>query len=162
MPKSSPPKPRRRPPTTSKVWDAVEKKLHCLEAVSRAEVDEARKMVLANIVETYVELSPEQKDRFAAEIHREERKEVREMQMTWADKLEAKGRAQGRAQGRDQGKIQGTREAIVLFWEHRLGPMPDEARQQLEAIDDLERLHRILEQVSGARSAAEIELTSST
>jgi hypothetical protein len=39
----------------SKIWDEVEKKLHCLEAVSRAEVDEARKMVLANIVETYVE-----------------------------------------------------------------------------------------------------------
>jgi hypothetical protein len=67
------------------VWDPVEKKLRCLRAISRSEVDDASRFVLANIVETYVELDHEDEQRFAAEIAREENTEVKEMEVRFAD-----------------------------------------------------------------------------
>jgi hypothetical protein len=36
----------------SEKWDRVEKKLHCMRAISHTDLDPARRFVLANIVET--------------------------------------------------------------------------------------------------------------
>lgn len=149
----------------SEVWDNVEKKLHCLRAISQADLDEARRFLLAKVVETYVELDSQQQERFTAELGRQANKEVRNMVITWEETLaareakgEAKGEARGRAEGEARGEAKATRENIVLFLTHRFGSVPSAVREGLDRIEDLDRLHEILEQSLRLESMEELNL----
>ena len=48
-------------------WDPVRKKLRCLQAIGHAQIDDARRFLLAKIVDLYVELDEAQTKRFAAQ-----------------------------------------------------------------------------------------------
>ena len=52
----------------------------------RAPLDEARRFLLFNIVETYLGLTDDEKQRYDIELNRESEQEVRAMQLTWAEK----------------------------------------------------------------------------
>jgi hypothetical protein len=134
----------------SQVWDAVEKKIRCLRAIARAPIDEARRLALADVVETYVELKPEEAERYAVELDREGNQEICTMEMSWSQKLRAEGKAEGEACG--------IRSAILLLWEDKFGPLAAAVRQRLEEMTDFPRLYEVLKQVSEARSAEEIRL----
>ena len=96
------------------------------------------------------------------------------MVITWEDALadryakgrargraegEARGRAEGEARGRADGEFQATRRAIVLLARHRHEALPGDFEDRLEAIDSLERLYEILEQVSDGTSLEDLGLT---
>ncbi len=66
-------------------------------------------------------------------------------------------RDEGREEGREQGVVAGLRRSVTRLWQRGLGPMPDDARRRLDAIDDLERLEQILEQVSVADSSDDVD-----
>ncbi len=107
--------------------------------------------MLANVVNTYVRLSTEEKERFAAELE-QEAKEVQDMVITWEDAL-AESRAEGEARGR-----QVIRDTIVRLAQHKSGPVPPSFRERLETIDDLDRLDGVLDQVLNARSLDDVDL----
>ena len=130
----------------SEVWDPVEKKIRCLRAIARASVDEARRMALADVVETYVELKPEEAQRYAVELSRQSNQEIRKMKMSWSQGLRA------------EGKIQGVRSAIYRLWETKFGPLTETIHQRLEEMTDLSSLYEVLERVAEARSAEEIRI----
>jgi hypothetical protein len=143
----------------SKAWDKVEKKLQCLKKISRAQVDDARRFVLANVVNTYILLNEAEQERFAIAVA-SEAKEVREMEITWEETLaarKAEGEAIGEARGEARGEVNATRKAIILALNRRLGPVPDEVVERLTSISDLERLQSILEQAVSASSIDEID-----
>ena len=52
-----------------------------------------------------------------------------------------------------------TRRAIVLLARHRHGQLPDGFAEKLDAIDSLNRLYKILEQVTDVSSLEELDLT---
>ncbi|MCP4662863.1 MAG: hypothetical protein GY856_46320 [bacterium] len=54
----------------SRLWDKAEKKLRCLLAVHRAELPLKREYVLARIVETQIDLKPEEEERLAGLVVR--------------------------------------------------------------------------------------------
>ena len=121
--------------------------------------------MLVRIVDTQLELSPAEEERYR-ELEREEGKEVQEMVITWEDALEereakgeARGRVEGRAEGRVEGELKATRRAIVLLARHRQGQLPDGFAEKLEAIDNLSRLYKILEQVPDVSSLEELDVT---
>jgi hypothetical protein len=128
--------------------------IQCLRAIARASLDEARRLALVDVVETYVELKPEEAKRYAAELERESNQEVCEMEMSWSQKLRAEGRREGEARG----QVKGVRSAIGLLWENKFGPLAEANRHQLEKTSELSRLYEILEQVSEAQSVEEIHL----
>jgi hypothetical protein len=134
----------------SRIWDPVEQKIRCLRAIARAPVDEARRLALADVVETYVELKSEEAERYAAELNREGNQEICAMEMSWSQRLRAEGEARG--------KVLGVRAAILLLWENKFGALAEAIRQRIEEMTDLSHLYGILEQVSEARSAEEIRL----
>lgn len=146
----------------SKVWDRVEQKLRCLTAISRAEgLDLSRQYVLKRVVDNYLELSENESERFSAELKRDVNKEVRDMVITWEEALEereAKGEARGEARGKAEGRLEATRKAIVLLVQRFHGEVPPDFEEKLRAIDDLDRLYRILERVVDAPSIAELDL----
>lgn len=136
----------------SEIWDRVEKKVRCLEAVNRAEgLDLARRYMLTTVIDTYVELNDEEMRRYAAV--KAEHKEVAEMILTWEEALadrEAKGEAKG------------TREAIWLLMKHRFRLDASSLAQQhekLQAISDLDRLHEILENASRAERFEDVDMS---
>ncbi len=137
----------------SEIWDRVEQKIECLRAVERADVNDSQRFMLATIVNRYVELKPEDKERYEMGIMREDNKEVQQMLLTWEEAL-----AQERAQGEAKGLLKATREAIVLVAERRHGAVPDALVEALEKIDDLSRLHELLDQALTVRSLEELDL----
>ncbi len=134
---------------SSEVWDNVERKLHCLRAVCRGEVDDARRFVLKNIVDTYIPLDRDEEVRFKCQIEQEANKEVRDMVITWEDAL---------AESRVEGKVEEARGAALLVLRHRFGSIPPTVETRLAAIDDLERLHEIMEQSLKVPSIEDLDL----
>ena len=145
----------------SEIWDRVDQKIRCLQAIARAGVEEPQELLLLNLVETYLELDGPDAERFDT-LKEIEAKEARDMETTWAAKLEAKGREQGHSQGREQGlkqgSVRGIRRMIIRQIEHRFGPLPQKIQQRLETLEDPHELDRLSEQLLDARSLADLGL----
>jgi hypothetical protein len=109
----------------------AEHKLACLRQIARAELTDAGRLILLNCVETYLELTDDEEQELARlQIHGAN-KEVAEMEMTWADKLEARGIAKGLDQGRQEGEAR----MLLGLLEARFGPLAAETRERVEGAD---------------------------
>ena len=141
---------------------AAHLKLQCLRRIQRADLDEARRFLLVNCVETYLELEGEEAEEYAALLAAETNREVAAMEMTWADKLEQKVRVQGRKEGRQEGRRQGRQEgvrALVLdLLETRFGSVSTQTRRRLEAIQSADELSRLARRLLTAGSLEELGL----
>lgn len=111
----------------SEAWDNVERKLRCLRAIGRTDLESARRLVLANIVETYIRLRPAEQELFAAEIERESNKEVQNMVINWEDALAA-----SKNEGLEQGILQGKASVLKRQLARRQGELPDWVDERLE------------------------------
>ncbi len=151
---------------SSRVWDEAEKKMHCLEGIRRAEgLDVRQQFLLARVVDTYVELTEREQQRFVAELARAENKEVREMVVTWEEALaesraegESHGRVEGRAEGRAEGEARAKQEDLLLVARHRLTSMPADFEDKIRGISDLERLNDLLERLIKTESIDDLDL----
>jgi hypothetical protein len=142
----------------SEVWDRVEQKLRCLTAISRAKgLDLSRQYVLTRVVDNYLELSENESERFKAELERGANKEVRDMVVTWEEALE-ESRAKGEDRGKALGRLEAARKAILLLASECHREVPPSFEEKVRAIDDLDRLYRILERIVKAPSIAELDL----
>src|SRR5262249_9883711 len=78
----------------------LEQRLACLQRVATARsITEAERFLLFNWVATYLELDGRAGDEYQALLQESEDEEVRAMAMTWAEKMEEKGRQQGMQEG---------------------------------------------------------------
>ena len=141
----------------SKVWDRVEQKVRCLEAVRRTKLDDGRRYLLTNMIDIYLALDEEEHQRYQRELDKIGRKEVKEMVLTFQEAL-AESKAEGVIEGEIKGEIKEARKAVRLVGEHRWGSLPDEFVAKLDAVNDLDRLHRAMEQALKVGSIDEIDL----
>ncbi len=139
----------------SKTGDRAEQKYRCLRAIAGAELGEKRRLMLFNIVETYIELEGEDQRRYAERLAAETDGEVETMKTTWAGKIMAEGRVKGQAEGMQKGM----KRVVLRLIERRFGPLPESARQRLMSLEDPEALDRLSDQVLDARSLAELGLS---
>ena len=135
--------------------DRAEQRFRCLQKVARGRLDELREQLLVNLVETYLPLAGDEKQRYDEMVASEESEEVKAMEMTWAGKLKAEGRAEGRAEG----QAEGARHMLLRLMERRFGPLPEAVRQRLQALQELEELDRLSDRLLTARSLEELGLT---
>ncbi len=143
----------------SAIWDKVEQKIRCYEAIERAEVDTEKRYLLVNTVDNYLPLSKNEEDRFDAEIRQEGHKEVTKMIQTLSEALadqKAEGVALGKAEGVALGKIMATREAIALLARSLHKDLPNGFLKKLDEIDDIRRLYEILESIPRSKSLQEL------
>jgi hypothetical protein len=133
---------------------AAEHKLDCLRPVARAPVDDAARFLLVNCIETYVQLGGADRAEYERLLADEPTEEVLDMEMTWADTLEAKGMAKGR----EEGRVQGMRAVIEDQLEHRFGTLSPRSRKRLEAIDSPDELSRLAGRVLDAGSLDDLGL----
>ena len=125
-------------------------------------LDEARQFLLVDLIETYFQLSEEQKERYQRLISRKEFRKVQEVELTWAEELEEKGLKKGLERGlergREEGLLMGKRETLLLLLTAKFGPLPESATKRVQHTDSVDELDRYLERVLVAASLAEMHL----
>lgn len=129
-----------------------------LQRVAKSELDGARKLLLLNLIETYFALEAKEAEGFRKLLLRSEFREVREMQVTWADRMKEEGREQGREQGREEGLLEGKREALLRLVSTKFGPLPQEVTTRVQALTSLVEVDAAFGRALDARSLADTGL----
>ena len=150
----------------SKRWDRVEHKIECLRRLADADLDEARRFLLLNIIETYLDLTKQDQQRYNRELAHQPNEEVKAMQLTWEQKHYfrgreeglSEGREEGIAEGREEGRIVGSKETLIRQIEHRLGPLSKGWRRRIDAIVDRETLEDLATRLLDASSLDDLGL----
>lgn len=132
-------------------WSKVELKTRCLAKIAEAPLSESERFELANCVETYVELTPEEAEEIPLlDTSRTRRTQAMGMSLlyrvSWADKM------------RLEGQRRGIREVLLHLMEKRFGPVPDEIRSRVEGIQSIDRLKRLSSKVMTAKTLKGLRL----
>lgn len=138
-------------------WSRAEHRMACLRRIAAAELPELQRFLLVNCVETYVQLSGRDAVEYARLMERTENREAIAMEMTWAEKMEAKYRRLGRVEGRAEA-LENFRAVVLHLLEQRFGPLPARVRRRVERLRSLRSLRRIAEQVLIANSLRDLGL----
>jgi hypothetical protein len=139
----------------------AEHKMVCLRRIAAAPLDDLRRFLLVNCVETYLQLTGRDAEELAALQARANAEEVRSMgtrRLTWAEQFEEKGWHKGVETGLSQGVEAGARQMLLRQLGARFGPLSDDVRRRVEAIHSIERLNQIAEHLLVARSLEEMDL----
>jgi hypothetical protein len=132
-------------------WSKMELKARCLAKIAEAPLSEGERLELANCVETYVELTPEE----AEEISLLDTSRTRRTQamatsllyrVSWADKM------------RLEGERRGIRDVLFDDLEERFGSVPQEIRSRIESIQSVDRLKRLIRRTRTAKSLRGLRL----
>jgi len=138
-------------------WSRAEHRMACFRRIAAAELPELQRFLLVNCVETYLQLSGQDAAEYARLSEQTENREVTVMEMTWADRMQHKGRVQGRAEGRAEA-IESLRGIVLHLLEQRFGPLPERVRRRVERFRTLRPLRRIAERVLVAHSLRDLGL----
>ena len=128
-----------------------QQKLECLRQIVAYGLDDARTFLLGNLVETYLELTGHDAERYSTQDD-DSNKEIHVMKLTWGDKKELEGHEKGLAEG----LTLGARQTLLGMLEHRFGPLPDAVRGQIEKLDDPAEIQTLATRVVDADSLAEL------
>ena len=137
-----------------------------LSRVVESGLDEARELLLIDLIETYFPVSADQMESYQRLVSRKEHRKVQDVELTWAEKLMEKGRAEGREEGREKGRqegretglIDGKRAALVSQLTAKFGTLDEGVTKRVESIDSLNTLDAMLERVLTATSLEEMKL----
>ena len=125
-----------------------------LQRIATSGVDDARKMLLANIVETYLPLSAAEQEQFAALLAQPGTEETRQMISVY----EERGIAKGLQQGLQEGIVGGKRDTLLRLLRVKFGALPPSVEAQVQAIADEAQLDTLSERVLTANSLQDMGL----
>ncbi len=138
--------------------------LACLRRIAAVrDLDEVRRFRLFNCVATHIELDTRATEEYETLLRRSENLEVQKMMMTWADRIEAKGRAAGRDEGHKEGLAEGRKgvyDLVLHLLSQRFGRVPASIKRRIEAISSVQELTRLAESVLKVDSLEELGLGS--
>src|SRR6185295_9277701 len=148
-------------------------KLEALRKIAGARIREAERLLLINCVETYLLLNGREAEEYASLSRAQESPETKTMELTWADRIEAKGIKKGLAKGREEGRAVGVEEGrerglleatdrlrrtVLRLLDQRFGKVPAPLRKRLAAIRSLDELSAIADRILEVRSIEELGL----
>ncbi|MGH9389539.1 MAG: Rpn family recombination-promoting nuclease/putative transposase, partial [Vicinamibacteria bacterium] len=129
-----------------KTRDGLELRREMLSRVLESELDDARKYLLVNVIETYFRLSGEEAARFRRLISEKEYRKMHEVELTYFDELELKG------------VLKGKRETLLRLLTAKFGPLPEDTVARIAGISSALELDTYLDRVLTANSLQEIGL----
>jgi hypothetical protein len=127
----------------------AELKMSCLARIAEASLSDGERRELANCVETYLELTPEEAGEFSLlDTSRIRRTHAMSLlyKLSWADKMMI------------EGERRGIRAVLFDQLEERFGPLPEEIRSCIESIESVDRLKRLTRRARTARSLKGLRL----
>jgi len=122
----------------------------CMQRIAAAHLAPNREWLLANWVETYLQLTGRDAEEYQRLLKLPAYREVKAMEMTWGEKMIE--------QGRLEGKIEALRQFVLRQMERRFGSVPDNVRRRVEALDSTDALTEVGDKLMDAGSIAEIGL----
>lgn len=137
----------------------AEWKTRCLQELARVRVDEARRRLLVDCVETYLALSTREEAEFERLLGRESNKELRHMRKSWMEQIEERGEQRGEARGKALGELRAKRETLVTLMRAKFGALPARVAKKVSVIENRRRLDTLLRRILTARTLADMGLT---
>ena len=144
-----------------------------MKKIASASLSERERYLLINCVETYLPLKGRDAEEYASLATAQESPEIQAMQMTWADKIEARGMSKGRKEGLklglrrglergleqgSQAAVERLRQTVVRLLGQRFGKVPDPLQDRLAALQTVDELSAIVDRILVVRSIEELEL----
>jgi hypothetical protein len=139
-------------------WDRVHHKLLSLQRVVLSNLDEARKSLLVNVIESYLQLDEVEVVQFNELVASSDAEEVREMMTIYEERGIEKGILQGIEQGIEQGITRGKRELLLRQMRSKFGELPDKVVQKLEQLTDNDLLDELSVRLLMANTLEEMGL----
>ncbi len=136
-------------------------KFEALRRIAGAQVSEHQRFLLLNCVETYLPLKGRDAEEYASLAGAPKSPETRAMQMTWADRIEAKGVKKGIKEGIAKGRGEGAdrvRRTVVRLLGQRFGRVPLALQKRLAAIRSVDELSAIADRILEVQSFEELGL----
>ena len=127
---------------SSRTPERAELRVSLLLQVIESGLDEARQLLLGNLIENYLELSAEEWERYRRLVVRKEYRKVQDVELTWLDKVELKGK----------------HEALLILLEAKFGPLDEGTTARVRALVSPIAVDACLERVLTANSLDEMEL----
>jgi len=119
-----------------------------LKRVAQSDLDDARKFLLVNFIQTYYPLAADEGEAFERLLFQADFREVPEMQVTWADKM--------KEEGRQAGVLQARREILLRQLTRKFGSLPDEVTSRVNALQSIAELDAYLDRLVTAESVEEM------
>jgi len=109
-------------------------KLTIMGRLGAARIDEARRELLINCVQTYLTLNAAEQEEYMRRARAERGGAVEATELTWADRM--------RQEGREQARLEVRRDDVYRVAQSRFGALPDDAEARLATLDanSIERL----------------------
>jgi hypothetical protein len=127
-------------------------KLESLLRVVRLPVDEARKSLLAHVVESYLKLTRREREDYDNYLRELPQVEVE----TMVTIFEQRGYEKGMRSGKEQGARTAKRAAVAKVLRARFRSVPADLDSRLEAIEDLDVLERLFDRSLTASAIEEV------
>ena len=128
----------------------VAQKYQCLRAMATSQIDDARKALLTNIVDSYLRLNPHEADEFEQLIVDPNEQEVGEMISVYEQR--------GIDKGVLQGVVRGKRDSLLRQLRLRFGEIPKPMQSHLEAISDIDVLDLMTDRIITAKCLDDMAL----
>ncbi len=132
-------------------------KLEALRKIAKAKIREHHRLLLVNCVETYLPLNGREAEEYATLSSAQKSPEIKTMQLTWADQIEAMGVLKGREEGLQAGADR-LRSTVVRQLTQRFGKIPSPLRKRLKAIRSVDELGAIADRIFVVGSIDELGL----
>ena len=117
-----------------------------MERTVHSDLDEARKALLPNVIETYLKLNEAEEEEFRRIIRQEEMGEVRQLLTVYEER------------GIMKGIVQGKRDSLMRLLRLKFGNLPENVVSKIQAIEDEAELNALVERVLTADSLKEMGL----
>ena len=139
-------------------WSRAEQKIECLRRIAAAEMSAAGRWLLGNWVETYLQLDSGDSAEYERLRSLEVNREVKAMEMTWAERMEVEYTRKGIEQGLEQG-LEELRQLLLRLLNRRFGAVPETVRRRVASIDSRESLSDLAEKVLEVKSIDDMGLS---
>jgi len=124
-------------------WSRAELKRRCLTRISEARLGYRERWELANCVETYLELTPEEAEEFSLRATPQAwRAHTMLFKLSWADKMLG----------------QAVQTTLLSILEERFGVVPEDVRARIERIYSLDRLNQLARRAVTAKTLKSLRL----
>ena len=121
-----------------------------LQRVATSALDDARKLLLTNMIETYFTVAPKHEEKFSRIMSQESYREAQKMQLTWADKM--------KEEGHRKGLVEGKRATLIQLLSLKFDTVPDATRARVQSLS-LDELDTYVERVLSVETLEEMGLS---
>ena len=121
----------------------------------QSRLDEARKALLANLIETYLPLGAAEEAEFERLVAQPEAKEVRDMITIY----EQRGIEKGIEQGIEQGILRGKKDTLLHLMQSKFGELPVTIVAKVRSLSSVEDVNSLTDRILSAASLEQMGLT---